>query len=373
MKRRVYRIILALNSILIVSIIVACSNNNNKPAMPENPLPITALYLNGSVLHFYCSDVPKCFPDVDLGEQTKATIQPDVHPLNIGFAYYGNDSTLYILLEGSAGVYLVKVNPQTGQVLLKDPMPFMGGYSPGMALMVHGKLVLATNDGKISVVQDDFSMKTFDIKAPIWDFIETGDARIAAISTDGFLQDGSRNVKVFLVDINSGAVEEKFLNGPSEEGESFLITIDQDITRLYLEPVGKDSTDTGVLNVFDVKSQKTILSVATSDIIADFYSLHVAKLYQYHGMWYYSRRCCLEGPAPAMLVNMSMLKPVINPGELSKDESDATFLIAPFGDDFLIGMTSHILLVSPDGTVIKTYPLPEEWIGQDYRLLEYRK
>jgi hypothetical protein len=380
MNKHLFRAILAIAGVLVVAIagiiFIETIHKGTSAAAIQNHLPITILYLDGSIVHFNCLDASKCFPDIDLGNQIKTANNPDEHPLEISVAYYGNGSIFYLLLTGSAGQYLAKVNLETRRVQILDPSPFIGGLGPGMASIVQSKLVLVTVDGKISIVQDEFSVKTIaDLKAPILDFIETKASKIAAISTDSLLQNGSRQIKIFLVNINSGDVEEKILNGPQEENWWF-VTVDQDIKRIYLIPAtGTDSYSTyiNVLHMFDPQAQKNILSVPISNFDALTYTTQTAKRYQYHGIWYYSRRCCQEGPYPAMLVNMSTLKPVVNSDDLLKNESNGTFMVSPFGDNFLIGMNAHVLVVSPNGQVINTYNLPKEWVGRDYLLLEYRK
>ncbi|MBI5822446.1 MAG: hypothetical protein HZB18_00305 [Chloroflexi bacterium] len=370
-KRSFYIIFLAITAILTVTIIgfiFAKSNSIGESATDiQNHFPITALYLDGSVLRINCLDTPKCFPDIDLGNQIRIANNPDEPPLQIGFAYYGQDLTLYLLLSGGTGQYLAKVNLETGQVQILDPASFLGGLNSGFASTIQGKLILATAEGKISVVQNDFSVKTIaDLKAPVFNFIEANNSKIAVISTSGVLQESSQ-VKMFLADINSGDIEEKMLNGPQGNNWQF-VTIDQNLKHLYWLP-----TDSNILNVFELQIQKNILSVPISNFDALIYTTQNTRRYQYHGIWYYSRRCCQEGPYPAMMLDMSTLQPVINPEDFLKNESDETLMISSFGNNFLIGMNSRVLLVSADGTVIKTYSLPKEWIGRDYLLLEYRK
>src|SRR5437762_3590596 len=82
--------------------------------------PITLLYLDKSVIHFYCLDAPSCFPDVDLGDPIRTLNDPKEHPFSLWSAYYDHDSILYLNIGGSIWDYLVKVNPQTGEVEYLD-------------------------------------------------------------------------------------------------------------------------------------------------------------------------------------------------------------------------------------------------------------
>jgi hypothetical protein len=377
MNKRLLYITLAIISVLIVivAVVFLAGPNNKDPSATTigSPLPITVIFLDGSTIHFHCLDGQKCFTDVDLGEQIRAANNPDTHPLRIGFAYYGKDSTLYILLVGAIGQYLAKVNLITEEAQILDPAPFIGGLFPGMSNMVHGKLVLATVDGKIGIVQDDFSVKTIDLKAPILDFIEANNSKIAAISTSSLLQDGTGQANIFLVDVNTDEIEKKILNSP-QQGSWWFVGVDQDIKHLFWLPAGNNATYSNVLNVFDLQAQKDDLSVPISNFDALTYTTQTAKRYQYRGIWYYSRRrAFLEGPYPAMMMDMSTLKQVINPDDFLKNEANAILMISPFGDNFLIGTNSQAFMVSPNGKIIQRYSLPKDWIGKDYLFLEYRK
>jgi hypothetical protein len=371
MKKKLFHTILAVTAfgaVVIIGIIFIQSIGKYSSIVAIKNLPsVTATYLDGSTLRFDCLDTSKCFTDVDLGAKVKAAYQNEFNP-HLGFAYYDENGMLYMLIEGSFERFLVKVDPRTGQVQILDPTPFLEGLSPGgMAIMIQDKLVMATVDGKISIVQDDFSVKTIDIKAPIQDIIETFDSWVAAISANSLLQNGKSQVKVFLVDVNTSHVEEVKIANP-QEGDWWLLTVDQAIQHLYWLPNAK------VLKAFDLAAQKDVLSVPLSDGDSWTYTTMTAKRYQYHDIWYYSRRILFsERPYPAMMVDMSTLKPIVSQADFLSTETDpTTFMVSPFGDNFLIGTDSHVFMVTPAGKVVKTYAFPEGK-GRDYLLPEYRR
>ena len=335
--------------------------------------PPTILYLDGSIIHFYCMDTPACFSDIDLGEPIKTLNDPNHHPLSLRFATYDRDSMLYLHIAGSIWDYLVKINPQTKQIQFlelnaQSLSSQTGGSStflPAGLKMIHGKIVIGTAEGKIGIVQDDFSLKTIDLKESIRDFIETNDSKAVFISQ---LQSEETQVKVFLVDVNSGIVEERTINKPQEDGQ--IVTFDNRLQYLYWV-----SSENKTLHLFDISSQRDVRTapISADDVYA--YTTLIDARYQYNGIWYYSRRCPCEGPVTALIMNMSTLNSVINPEDLLKDEptSDSTFLIAPFGDNFLIGTHSRVYVISLDGTILERHNLPKEWTDRNYYLLEYRK
>ena len=366
-------------TICIVGTVLVINRTNNKDlfqATEKLPTPII-FYLDNSIIHFMCLETSRCFGDVDLGNEIKEANNLVEHPLSLISAYHGRDSKLYLHLSGSIWNYLVRVDLITNQVQtldLNDPSLFDSAFPhflPGIGRLIHGKVVIATTTGKIGIVHDDFSLKVIDLKAPVFDFIQASDSKIAVVSADSRLLKGKKQVKIFLIDVDSSEFEEKTFDGPRAD-DSILITTDEDIKNLYWVSSNMSLSE-NVLHVLDIQSQKEILSASISNVDALAYTTLTSPRYQYQGMWYYNRRCCLEGPAPAIMMDMSTLKPVIYPGELLKNEADGTFIVSPFGDNFLIGTNSRVLVISPNGTTLKTYPLPEEWIGRDYSLLEYRK
>jgi hypothetical protein len=357
--------------------LVATTEPSSEFTLGANLPPITILYLDGSVIHFHCLDTQKCFSDVDVANPIRTLNDPKKHPLSLWSAYYGNDSTIYLEIGGSIWDDLVKINSQTNQVQFLDiSVPSLSPRSdvlpmflPGGIKMIHGKIVVGTTDGRIGIVQDDFSLKTIDLGSPIRDFIEANNAKVAVVSADdSSLPNGKLQAKIFLIDINSGKVEEKLFKGPQAKGQ--IVTVDQNIHNLYWV-----SFENKTLHLFDIQAQKDILSVPISDAEVWAYTTLTTPRFQYHGIWYIGGRCPCEGPFFPLMMNMSTLKPVIDPEDLLKDEpeSDRTFMIAPFGDNFLIGTHSRVFVISPNGTVIKTYDLPKEWMGRNYLLLEYRK
>jgi hypothetical protein len=219
MNKKLFHTILAataIGAVVIIGIIFIQSNGRGSSAVAiKNLPPVTAIYLDGSILRFDCLDTSKCFADVDLGAKVKAA-NPGEFGLELGFAFYDENSMLYMSLSGSRGQFLVKVDPRKGQAQILGPTPFLGGLFPGMAVIIQDKLVMATNDGKISIVQDDFSVKTIDLKAPIQDIIETYDSGVAVISANSLLQNGKSQLKVLLVDVNTGHVEEVKIANPQE-------------------------------------------------------------------------------------------------------------------------------------------------------------
>jgi hypothetical protein len=334
------------------------------------PLPVAALYLDGYTLHFLCLDAPVCFPDVDLTDAIDVGDQPGQHPLAPISAYYGRDSSVWVFLSGSIWNYLAKIDLRTSQAQVLDlnapalstnngvPM-----FLPGTGKMIHGRIVVATTDGKLGIVQDDLSLRVIDLKNPLFDLIEVDDTELAALSTSRF-RAGKLELTVFIVDVETGESQERKLDTPVARGE--IVTLSQDLGRVY-------SIDSDVLSVYDMNTQAMLLSAPISRDESITYSSLTSARYQYHDAWYYSRPgVFFEGLVPAMLLDMLTLEPIVDPDELLAGEQSAEFVIAPFGDHFLIGLNSRVLLVSLAGSIENAFPLSAEIVGRSYLLVEDR-
>ena len=120
------------------------------------------------------------------------------------------------------------------------------------------------------------------------------------------------------------------------------------------------------LGRYDLQAQKEDLVIPGSfDYVAE------AVQDQYKNVWYFSRRG-LEGASAARILDMLTLKSIIDPNRILKGEDTRKFIVSPFGNNFLIGTNHHELVLSLDGSIVKTFLIPQSWIGRDYAFLEYR-
>jgi hypothetical protein len=277
---------------------------------------------------------------------------------------------------------LVKINPETKQAQFLDISPWKSLLIPKLRKPVHGKMVIGTTQGKIGIVQDDFSLKEIDLGGAMNGFIEADNSRMIAYG-DHFLRDGKMWARVFIIDIDSRNLEQRLLEGPeAEEGGSGkpylqgkryifgpILNISRDLNYMYyLYSWGTDGNSTTPLSLgmFDLTTQKESISIPGS------IGMVTGSVYdQYENIWYYDRRSLESGSTPRML-NMSTLKPVVDLDRIMRNENSSKLLIAPFRNSFLFGTNNQVNIVSFSGAIDKTYALPTDWIDQDYALLEYR-
>jgi len=345
-----------------------------RPTTATQP-PVTALYLQDYAVHFYCPGSPTCFTNIKLGEQIKSTGYQDDYPPSLKAAFYGSDSMIYLWTERGTWAYLVRIDPQTNHAQFLDlnipalsdnpgSLPVETIFLPGGVKLIHGKIVVGTPGGRIGILQNDFSLKTISLGSPIRDFIEADNFKIAVLSQNVKLEDGTIRQKIFLIDVFSGEMEETTVNTP-ENGDGF--TLSADMKYYYF-------TTLDSLHRFDIQSKQDVLSVPISPEEYFVFSTLTSPLNQYKGVWYISRTgIAFEGPSPAMMVNMTSLEPVLNPDEFTKGKRNRQFVVTPYGDYFLIGTNDFIRVVTSFGETVKAYPLPNDWYEREYLFLEYRK
>ena len=126
-----------------------------------------------------------------------------------------------------------------------------------------------------------------------------------------------------------------------------------------------EEQQTPKLGVFDVEKSEEIKATSDPQLIS------VPTGYaQYHDFLYVSNFGDGYG-SKALLINMITLNPLI---DFRQDvENFGKLIIIPFGDSFLIGTADTVELLSSNGEIINKYPLPMEWVNQQYNLMYYRK
>ena len=324
--------------------------------MVKSPSIAIAL-LDGSVIHFQCFDTTDCPKDFDLGDEIKAMNRPD-RPITIESAFWSNPNTAYFFLDGSGVNELAKLDFKTNQSKIMDLAPLhldSATMLPKLRKTINGKIVVATTQGNLGIVQNDFSMKQIILSGSIYGFTEVNHSTLLAYGGGKLVNEGM-GVNAFLVNIDTGEVQNKSFSVPVS---GLLLNMSGDMRYIYYlrdESLGR----------YDLQAQKVDLVIPGSfDFVAE------AVQDQYKNVWYFSRRG-LEGASAARILDMLTLKPVIDPDMILKDEDTGKFIISPFDNNFLIGTNHHVLVLSEDRSIVKTFLIPQSWIGRDYVFLEYR-
>ena len=73
----------------------------------------------------------------------------------------------------------------------------------------------------------------------------------------------------------------------------------------------------------------------------------------------------------ASLVDMSTVSSLLD-FEKYPELKRGKLIIVPFGDFILLNTPYQIILLSPSGEIVERYPMPEDLVDQEYRVMIYR-
>lgn len=260
--------------ILAVSVLTLGKFFDGSP-MVKTPLIAIAL-LDGSVIHFQCFDTTDCPKDFDLGDEIKAMNRPD-RPITIESAFWSNPDTVYFFLVGSGVTELAKVDFKTNQSKIMDLTTLhleSATMLPILRKTINGKIVVATTDGSLGIVQNDFSMKQITLGGSIYGFTEVNHSTLLAYGR-GKLENEGMGVNVFLVNIDTGEVQNRSFSVPFT---GLLVNMSGDMRYIYY-------LRNDILGRYDLQAQKVDLVIPGSfDYVAE------AVQDQYKNVWYFSRR-----------------------------------------------------------------------------------
>ncbi len=365
----VTRLIKPLLSLLLFLILCGCNHQESTDADP----PIALASLEGQTIHFACLNRENCIPEVNL--------EGHIHfdsPYHLGQVYYWNPESIYIALLSSSAIPekmdIIHINPHTGEIK-SIQSPDEAEFS--LMKIAGGRLILARSQGQVVyIVESDLSITEVRTGIDIHKMIADGN-KVIVLNQIPVEKDGQIYIEVSKLDIATKEVQAERLklsglelfHGPStpDANKKYLLFVEGvsgDLMNLYCVFRSGDEPDIARLGSFEVK---TSINVAETEggVTATSYA-------QYHEMLYteYSERS--DGGPGASLYNMSTGRSLFDTDE-KQDWIGKKLLIVPFGDNILLGRSDEIILLSPGGTILKRYPLPEAWRNQDYQIVRFEK
>jgi hypothetical protein len=367
------QVILLISTLAMILVTTTMCTSQN----PQINTPITFVYLDGHTLIFECVGENECFQNYDLDQFAKF----QGVSLHIGPVFSTSPSNIYVtFVENYSGFNtILNINPETKQIRSLD-LPDL--IEPYLALPVQDKMVFPNGqNGKLFILQKDQSFVEVDLEANITRLIEGDRANLYALSYSND-EDGNTFWAIFDINLETGLFTKSGLEGPSFdfllEGETpqagakygaRLVSVSPDLKYLYYLYYLAENENKGdlTLGMFDAKELTEVHS--TSDVRC----LNLMVGYAQSQNVLYSSQLFLEGSEKATLVDMSTLQPIIDSNEMTKNEQDSRLTIVPFGEYFLLGMDSKVVVISPKGKIIDEYALPIEWTNRDYTLMEYSK
>lgn len=242
---------------------------------------------------------------------------------------------------------------------------------------------------EVVIVQEDLSLLEIDLPIGLYevpiryliDLIDASEGKIIALCRR-IEKGGKELTEVFIIDADSGAFESRLLKNPNlpkkEPGElpvvgkkygNWTLHVSQDLRKLYFGyGMARGDGEMGsVLGKFDVSSLEEESSTGSDRCIE-----WMTGYDQYRGVLY-SSRSYADGGATASLIDMDTIEYVMDLQEIVQQEMTSRLMVTPFGRGFLLGTNSRVIQVSVQGRILAEYPLPSDWIGREYVILEYRE
>ncbi|MFC1878684.1 hypothetical protein ACFLZW_02105 [Chloroflexota bacterium] len=355
-------------------------------ALPPNGLMIA--YLDEAYLVFERLDTGERIQKFELSQAT--SLAP---PYRLGSVYYLRPTCLLVQLYSSATYQraVLAVNPDSGEI--KEVILSAGALR---GLLAHERLVLQdiSNNTIVYILQDDLTIEKVDLETEVFQLIEADDDNVLAVNHQPLNQNGKTFIEVIQINIRTGDTKRVLVNCPpfsdplllprgrSSEDKlaGWLLTISPDLEYVYIFYNSKidDEGLTQTLGMFESKSLEEVNSTKDPNFITLLNVTRLSSL-QYRNWSYPSKAFTgTEGINQGLRspFDLYSLAPLVDFYEIIKKEYKNVVSFVPFGNYFLIGTDSRVILVSLDGEIYREYPLPWDRIllvrgVREYSIVEY--
>jgi len=344
--------------------------------------PIVLANLSNTTLQFLCLGYSyPCYNPIDVGSYIN--IRPDsVKQIFLDSIYFNNASSIFVIIGPADYASLLNINPSTKQV---NSTSLPQGIDQRLILYNSGRMIIGTNQGEINIYQSDLSVKKIRLKLSengfIGHLIQRNNNEIIAINLSPIIKDGFNYNEVFIVNINNGIIAQKLLQGPVVNetglgdtpvpGKKIAVVfdnIDEDLNNLYYFSVLGKLTGGGsyILSKYNLGQMADIASTNIDECV-DWNSGYS----QYHHILFSSRKF-LEGSTSADMFDMDNLHSLLNTGIILNNSRFTRVIIAPQGEDFVVGTNDTVYVISIKGQILKQYPIQLDWTKFDYLIMEDR-
>lgn len=276
-----------------------------------------------------------------------------------------------------------------GEVVFVDPVEPMGKYTsiapelerffPFSLVYVDGYIALADLDTVLMIRQDASGEDASYVVIELADYVAESDAVhlgglvqgadgvIHAFEFTPQIQDGQLYARVFTLESDSGNVTSSLLpvfTSTQEERRGMqIVSVASDLSRVYyvfrvrqskqeeIQKLGMSDTQTGKeLALYTSRRSDRCLPV---------------QGYRQHG----NALFVPGGSSGPLLLKLTNLAPIVDFAALQTDFP--VLVIAPLGEFFLVGTANEVLVLSTNGKKLASYPMPVEFFGKHFALVEY--
>lgn len=352
--------------------------------------PIVLSYLeNYTTLKFLCLNSEECYSDLDLSPYIAQYVEASKWNNSIAEGrsiflrvHYVNQASIYIVLFSVAfnEPIILNFNPETNlirSITLPDLTTFWWEKSYTIfdgkiaVLSRTGERNLASNTVKnvLLVIQSDLSVKKIDLNdtcAPAPRILIAGaDGNLILLSVETLFQESKHFAQTCIVNTISGKQTERLIEIPKTV---WVYGISADLGKLYYLFTDAKIKRTGrILGSYDTISTE-------ENVIYNDQCINMQGGYeQYNGMIFSENFGLTEGNALATMIRLDDFYPIICDGMNSQLNMIRELKVVPFGEYFLLGSRTEIILITPDGETKGQSALPLELLGSNYQIMEYRQ
>lgn len=199
---------------------------------------------------------------------------------------------------------------------------------------------------------------------------------LIAFSYDPLYENNQYFVLVWLIHPETASIEERklpFLYAKQVNTNPFpnkdqkhnprILAVSQDFTKVvYSYDYIKDPFDNFIHIAYAVYSTTEKKDLT---IVKDRFFL---PKFEQVGNIIYQERSRLNGSG-GVILNLVDLSPVIDIEKFVPPKPEDRIHISPYGSNWLIGTDNEVFLVSSSGKVIKKFPLPADFVSQEYQIV----
>lgn len=355
----------------------------------ETEPPIVLGYLeNSTTIKFFCVNSEDCYQSIDLSQHIakyadltkwKSTFEAEKALGNspISFdVHYISPNSIYILLFNYAGMYdpiILHVNPETNPVD-STILPLKKPWWEENYILANGNLVVfsrvknststsSTFQNILFTIHPDLSVSQVAIDdkcAPDSMMVEGSNENIILVKMNS---EPDNFVRVCVVDTLSGEFIEKDIKIPNV---SMVVSVSPNLEKFFYLYHDSKIKIGEIFGMYDTKTEQetTILDDRCINIMGGYQ--------QYNGMLFSETFGLTEGNVKSTLIRMDDFIPVICGGENLALDMIKEVKIVPFGEYFLLGSKTQIILITLDGEIIDKFELPKELLMRKYQIMEYR-
>jgi len=336
-------------------------------------LPIIIASNSGGSIHFTCLNREECVPPTEsLGT-----------PNNPGI---DEETNLYLPFYDHSDIFYIDLKQQSVRHITTDPNPKLENFLSIYSLYTYGKVVLA-NFETVVIISKDSSYEVVQLETvdkfgsvSIGGLVQGRKDQVIAFSTLPIRKEGKDFARVFIIDLDSGAITEKLLPCPpfveatqaslagQKPGVRYgltLVSVTAGLDKLYYTFLEDKDTGGGLqvqLGMFDTRSkQETYVYDSPNGCVPLTTRYRQHKEYLFVG----------PGRGP-LLLRLKDLSPVVDFEALQRRGLGFGIqALSPFGEYFLVGTPTEAFVLSQDGDVLREYSLPVELFGESYTFVEY--